>query len=238
MKTSSLLRFGVCLTFAILLFMSCKKKSSDPTPSTPANNTINNNNNNTTKTVTPPPLFTTFNGTNDTANTLITLTSYSSWYTATSPFSIDTVKGSYAAFTYNDNTGNYSYPGFTYSFVISQMNVVHKNNVRDTLVSEILISSSSPITTGSYQIWADTFYTTNPPEYGPTFATGWAYDSQMSNFYDSTTIGIITISKLDMTNKVASGSYSFINYGYKVNGVVPAITVANAQFTNMKIQTF
>jgi len=214
--------------FILLLYISinsCTKKA-DPAPA--SNNTSNNNTSTSTA-----PLHADFNGVTYSAYSLTNLSSYSSWFTASSPFPI-AANGSYAAFTFNNV--NYTYSGFPYCFELIQMNI----NKGDTLVYEINVYSSVPIVPGSYQIWADTFYTNDPPVDVKTFATASAFSTttNSSQYGDSTSVGTITITNLDATNKVATGSFSFINYGYYYKGVVPYVAISNGQFTNLTYQPF
>ncbi len=211
------------------LFSSCKKQQ-EPTPivnvTTPAPIV-----NVTTPGTPAPPIQADIDGNTYSAQSLTALTGYASWFNASSPFPVAS-NGSYTAFTFKSN--DYTYYGFPYSLMVSQVNISN----RDTLFYEINIYSSAPIVPGSYQIWADTFYTYNPPVDVNTFATADAFSTLNASYGDSTTVGTITVSKLDLINLEASGSFSFINYGYSYNGVVPYTAVSKGTFTDLKFQAF
>lgn len=247
------MRNYVSLIFNISLFVLCAqtfiscKKQADPAPvvnvtvptpvvnvtvPTPVVNVTVSNPNPNPNTSTSP-IQAEINGTVYAALSPVALSSYSSWFTASSPFPI-AANGSYEAFTYHEASHYYTYAGFPYSLVISQSNISNK----DTINYQINIYSSVPIVAGSYQIWADTFYTYDPPVDVQTFATADAFTTFDTFNEDSTSIGTITIDKLDLTNKQATGSFSFINYGYNSQGVVPYTAVSNGKFTDLVIQPF
>jgi hypothetical protein len=241
-KLYLIMRKYVSLIFNISLlvlcaqaFISCKKEA-EPAPvvyvtvPTPVVNVTVSNPNSNPNTSTSP-IQAEINGTIYAALSPLVLSSYSSWFSATSHFPI-AAKGSYAAFTFHDK--NYTYFGFPYSLVISQSNISN----RDTVNYTINVYSSVPIVPGSYQIWADTFYTYDPPVDVNTFAIADAFSTLNNSYGDSTSVGTITIDKLDLINKEATGSFSFINYGYNYKGVVPYTAVSNGKFTDLGIQTF
>jgi hypothetical protein len=220
------MRNYISVIFNILLFALCAqtfiscKKHADPAP------------------ITPPapvnaPIQAEIDGNMYSAVSLSSLSSYSSWFSASSPFPI-AANGSYSAFTFHETSQYYTYPSFPYSLLISQRNI----SDRDTLFYSIEIFSSAPIVPGSYQIWADTFYAYTPPVDVNTFAIADAFSTLNNSYGDSTSVGTITIDKLDLINKEATGSFSFINYGYSYRGVVPYTSVSKGTFKDLKIQTF
>ena len=227
------MRNYISVIFNILLFVLCAqvltscKKESEPTPI--VNVTV------PTPIVNPPPsnapIQAEINGNTYGAISLMALSNYSSWFSASTHFPV-AANGSYTAFTFHSN--NDTYYGFPYSLVISQSNISN----RDTVNYTINVYSSAPIIPGSYQIWADTFYTNDPPVDVNTFATADAFSTLNNSYGDSTSVGTITIDKLDLINKETTGSFSFINYGYSYKGVVPYTAVSNGTFKNLKIQTF
>jgi hypothetical protein len=222
------MRKYVSLIFNISLFVLCAqafiscKKEAEPAPVVYV-------------TVNPPrsnaPIQAEIDGNTYGAISLMALSDYSSWFSANTHFPV-AANGSYTAFTFHSNNDTYS--GFPYSLVISQSNISN----RDTVNYTINVYSSAPIIPGSYQIWADTFYTNDPPVDVSTFATADAFSTLNNSYGDSTSVGTITIGKLDLINKETTGSFSFINYGYSYRGIVPYTSVSNGTFKDLKIQTF
>jgi hypothetical protein len=132
--------------------------------------------------------------------------------------------GSYLSVTYKDTS---SAP-YSYQYAIYQANIVAPG---DTLAYILSISSKNIITTGTYILYDEN---ANITPSGSTYATA---GYSRNNFSDSTLTGTISITELDMTKKLASGTFSFTNMG--TSGSNPAkISVTNGTFTNLILQEF
>jgi hypothetical protein len=223
-------RLGVFLLLSIipglLFIISCKKSS--PAPAATAVNILQAN----------------INGVTTTANAIFVVNLNVFWFNINNPITLrsDTGSsinpiGSYIAFTFTDDTSTYahSYKGYCHGFTFSQLNL---NQSYDTTgyVIRVFSSNTSTIVPGTYKIWADTFNTIPPPNAGTIFATARGVYSGMTGFQDSTSIGTITITQMDYINKLASGTFNFINYGKSVNGIVPSINVSNGQFNSLPFE--
>ena len=145
--------------------------------------------------------------------------------------------GSYIAFIFTDDTSSYahSYKGYCHGFTFSQLNTDQTYDTTGYMI-KVFSSNTSTIVPGTYKIWADTFKTAAPANAGTIFATARGLISGMTGFQDSTSVGTITITQMDYINKLASGTFNFINYGKSVNGVVPSINVSNGQFNSLPFE--
>ena len=225
-------RLGVFLLLSIisglLSVTSCKKSS--PAPAASAVNILQAD----------------INGVATTANALFVVNLNVFWFNINNPItlysdigsSINQI-GSYVAFTYTDDTSSYthSYRGYCHGFTFSQLNI---DQTYDTTgyVIKVFSSNTSTIVPGTYKIWADTFKTVGPTNSGTIFATARGLISGMTGFQDSTSVGTITITQMDYINKLASGTFNFINYGKSVNGIVPSINVSNGQFNSLPLEIY
>jgi len=198
---------------SISLFTSCRKKD-DTAPKAKVY-----------------PTGASIDGTYYYAQTLDSIPNYQSWFNAS--LSGNLANANYVAFKFTDNSGTYAPAGFPYGFVLAQLVIT----ATDTIETEIDLFSSAQITTGNYTIYSDNL-TASPINSG-TYATAYAQKASLPNFVDSTTTGYINITQIDTVNRVASGTYSFINTGNRYsNGTIPTITVSNGRFTNMNFQKF
>jgi hypothetical protein len=177
------------------------------------------------------PIGASIDGTYYYAQILDSVSSYQSWFNAQS-VPVNIANANYVAFKFTDNSGTYAPTGFPYGFVLAQLILTGT----DTIATEIDVFSSNPITAGNYTIYSDNI--TTPPITSGTYATAYAQKTSLPNFNDSTTVGYVNITQMDTINRVASGTYSFINTGSKYNGAIPLITVSNGRFTNMNFQKF
>jgi len=150
--------------------------------------------------------------------------------------------GSFVAFTYTDDTIQYlhSYPGYNHGFTFSQLNL---NQLYDTTGFVIKVFSAKSYrvngdSTYQIKIWPDTFTVSAPPNAGPIFATAIGYNSAMTGFTDSTTVGTMTLSQFDLINKVATGTFNFVNYGKTINNVIPSISISNGQFNSLPLEVY
>jgi hypothetical protein len=211
MKKTILIIGSIFALLVINTFMGSCKKKSDPSPSTSVNGTLS----------------AIINGVAYSAQTQMLVKNDS-----TDQFNSIAANGTYAALSYTATGSNIPFPGFVHCFELYQFN---RTNT-DTLDYGILIASKNPIAVGStYTIYSDNIQ--SAPS-GTAFSEGFAENSSMKNFNDSTSIGTITITELDLTNGLASGTFNFTNYGNRTGGSIPAITVSNGIFNNLKIQTF
>jgi hypothetical protein len=101
----------------------------------------------------------------------------------------------------------------------------------DTIASGFALSSLAPLTTGTYPIFGSS---TTPTSYP---AAGEFYADSKTNYIDSLATGSVVITKIDMTNKVITGTYSYTATGGK--GSNPAtLTVTNGQLNSITLQEF
>jgi hypothetical protein len=189
------------------------------------------------------------NGTFTSALSPIYLNLDISWFNIKNPLTMHTntgqniaTNGSYVAFTYTDDTIQYlhSYPGYNHGFTFAQLNL---DQLYDTtgFVIKVFSAKSYRIkgdSTYQIKIWPDTFTVSAPPNAGPVFATAIGYNSAMTGFTDSTTVGSMTLSQYDLINKVATGTFNFVNYGKTVNNVIPSISISNGQFNSLPLEVY
>jgi hypothetical protein len=101
----------------------------------------------------------------------------------------------------------------------------------DTVALAFILYSTSPITTGTYPIYSDSKTVTSYP------AAVFDYYDTRNTYSDSIGTGTLTITKIDMTNKVVNGTYSYAGTGFK--GSSPStIAVTNGQLNNIGLQEF
>jgi hypothetical protein len=203
------------LTFALALPMlsiiSCSKKESDsqPTPN---------------KSSTPYQIV--FNGTTYTFSDQIKLPNLGA-KAQDSTFPISS-NGSFISFTFDTTYTNVNPNIKQYGIAIYSVNIVNK----DTLQSGLTISSTSPITTGSYAAYG----TDNPPNSLVNVAYFDGTDYPPATYMESISTGTVTITSLDNTKNIVNGTFTIKEMGKK--GSIPATNTVTGTFTNLPFQNF
>ncbi len=132
--------------------------------------------------------------------------------------------GSYLSYTapFTENTGK------VYAFVFYQANI---SSPGDTISAGLEIQSPTAIAAGTYSLYGPG----NIPN-SNTFGVV-MYNDSKGNYKNSIANGTVTITQIDMVNKVISGTYNYTATG--ANGSSPAaLTVTNGAFINIPIQEF
>ena len=185
----------------------------------------------------PPALQATINGKTYSAIASIGISTNSALVNGSKPIQFPAnTNNMFMNYTYSDPTATY----YTHHYVIGQMNISAPG---DTTTFFITFTSNNPITTGNYPIYCqgDTTKLNNLPiqstyvffTYNPVSINS----NNIQYITDSTTTGTFSLTKLDMTNKVASGTFSLTDT--RTKGSNPSVlTISNGQFTNLPLQEF
>jgi hypothetical protein len=123
------------------------------------------------------------------------------------------------------------YSGITiYEFGFGQTNIPVPG---DTVFLGFTIASLMPITAGTYTINGKG---NNAKTLTYPLAT-LIYGDTQNTYEDSTGTGTITISYMDLVNKVVYGTYSYKGNGTK-NSSPTTLNISNGQFNNVSLQEF
>ncbi len=199
--------FSISVLSAILLF-SCSKKH-DSNSSSPA----------------PTGTQVTISGKTYTAQSQIKIPDAEYYYYSGAAPQIPS-GGGYLSFTDTITSGS----GVKlYEYIFTQLDIPATG---DTVEVAFVLNSTSPvITTGTYPIYSNSETINTYP------SAVFLYGDTRNTYSDSTGTGTLTITKIDMTNKIVSGTYSYTGTGFK--GSNPAtINVTNGQLYTIGLQEF